>query len=85
MSGKKIQEIINQLKQQRDELALQIHLGANEVQEEFEQSKEKLDKMLQEYEPVKDAVDESAEKIFASLKTVSDEIVDSFHRIRKSL
>jgi hypothetical protein len=34
-----VEDTISKLKQQRDELALQIHLGAAEAKEEFESSK----------------------------------------------
>lgn len=84
-SKTRIEEMIGKLKQQRDELALQIHLGAVEAKEEFESAKEKLEKMTEEYDPLKDAVEESAGNVFASLQLVGEELVNSFDRIRKSL
>ena len=80
-----IEETINALKQQRDELALQIHLGATEAKEEFEQTKEKLEKLSNDFAPVKDATEESAENVLASLKLVGEEVLTSFDRIKKSL
>ena len=80
-----IEETIDGLKQQRDELALQIHLGAAEAKDEFEKAKEKLDKMNNDFAPVKDAAIESAENVFASLKLVGQEVMTSFDRIKKSL
>ena len=80
-----IEATISKLKQERDELALQIHLGAAEAKEEFEKAKKKLDQMTADYEPVKDAVEESAGNVFAALKLVGEEILGSFDRIRKSL
>ena len=80
-----IEETISKLKQQRDELALQIHLGAAEAKEEFETAKEKLDKLTADFEPVKDAVEESAGNVFAAMKLVGEEVLGSFDRIRKSL
>jgi hypothetical protein len=41
--------------------------------------------MTAEYEPLKDAVEESAGNVMASLKLVGDELLSSFERIRKSL
>ena len=81
----KIQETISALKQQCDELALQIHLGKAEAKEEFEIAKAKLDKMTEDYEPLKDAVEESAGNVLASLQLVGEEVLSSFERIRKSL
>ena len=78
-------ELIESLKQQRDELALQMHLGKAEAKDEWERVQEKLDKLSDDFEPIKDAVGESAEGLLTSLGLVADEIKDSFHRIRKAL
>jgi hypothetical protein len=81
----KIEETISALKQQCDELAVQIHLGKAEAKEEFEAAKAKLDQMTEEYEPLKDALEESASNVLASLQIVGEEVLTSFDRIRKSL
>ena len=81
----KIEEIISTLKQQRDELGLQIHLGAAEAKEEFDEAKQKLSEMSRNFDPVKDAAGESVENVFESLKLVGDEVKASFNRIKKSL
>jgi hypothetical protein len=78
-------ELIESLKQQRDELALQMHLGKAEAKEEWERVQVKLDQLADDFEPVKDAVGESAEGLLTSLGLVADEIKESFHRIRKAL
>ena len=80
-----IEETISNLKQQRDELALKIHLGAAEAKEEFENAKDKLDKLTEEYEPLKSAVEESASNVLASLQLVGEEVLGSFKRVRDSL
>lgn len=87
MSGTKdkIEDTINTLKQQRDELGLQIHLGAAEAKEEFDEAMQKLDKMSSDFAPVKDAAEESTENVIASLKLVGEEVKTSFDRIKKSL
>lgn len=80
-----VSELLSTLKQQKDELALKIHLGGMEAKEEFEKAKEKLDRVSNDFEPVKDAVAESAGNIFSSLKLVAGEVKDSFQRIRDSI
>lgn len=80
-----VSELLGNLKQQKDELALKIHLGTMEAKEEFEKAQEKLGKVAEDFEPVKEAVAESAGNIFSSLKLVAGEVKDSFDRIRKSL
>ena len=81
----KIEEIISTLKQQRDELGLQIHLGAAEAKEEFDEAIQKINEMSRDFEPVKNAAEESVENLFESLKLVGDEVKASFNRIKKSL
>ncbi len=80
-----VSELINSLKQQRDELALKIHLGAAETKEEWDKATEKLDEMTRDYDPLKEAVGESAESVGESLKLVGEEVLKSFNRIRQSL
>jgi len=78
-------ELISTLKQERDELKLKAHLASAEAKEEWDALRGRLDKLLADYEPVKSAASESAGKVSASLKTVGEEILAGFHRIRKSL
>ena len=54
-------------------------------QDEWEKLRDKLDKLSDDYEPVKDAASESAAKVFDSMKDVAVEIKDGFDRIWKSL
>lgn len=80
-----LNELIATLKQQRDELALKIHLGAAEAKDEWHHATEKLDELTRDYDPVKQAVAESAQEVTESLKLVAGEVLKSFERIRKSL
>ena len=80
-----VENTINELKTQRDELELQIHLGAADAKDEYNKAKHQFDEMLKEYAPLKDAVGESAENVWESLTLVGDEIKRSFNRIAGSL
>lgn len=80
-----LEALISSLKQQRDELAVQIHLGKAEAQEEWDKLTAKLDELTKDYEPVKDAVAETAGNVFSALKLVAGEVQDGFERIRKAL
>ena len=81
----RLAELISSLKQQRDELAVQIHLGKEEAKEELAALTAKLDELTKNYDPLKDAVSETAGNVFDAMKLVAGEIQDGFHRIRKSL
>lgn len=80
-----IKELISSLKQQRDELRLKMHLGNEEAKEQWEKLEEKFQQLTSDYEPLKTAVDETAEDVWESLKLVAGEIKTGFNRIRKSL
>jgi uncharacterized membrane-anchored protein YhcB (DUF1043 family) len=87
MVGEKghLAELISSLRRQRDELALKMHLGKAELKEEWTRMTEKLDDLTREYEPLKEAVGDTADNVITSLKLVGEEIQNGFHRIRKSL
>jgi len=78
-------ELISSLRRQRDELALKMHLGKAEAKAEWDKLTRRLEELSREYEPLKDAVGETAENLAASLKLVTEEIQKGFNRIRKSL
>ena len=81
----RLDELISALEQQRDELALKIHLGKQEAKDEWEKVTNKLTQLQDDYKPVKDAMKESASGVVDSLLNVGKEIQESFQRIRKSL
>lgn len=80
-----IDELLSDLKQQRDELRVRIHLGSQEAKEEWSRLEDKLFQLNQRFAPVKNAVGDTADELWASLKLVGGEIRDGFARIRKSL
>jgi hypothetical protein len=81
----RLAELISSLKQQRDELALKIHLGKKEAKDEWERVTARLDELTKDYEPLKDAVGETAGNVFDALKQVAGEVQEGFQRIRKTL
>jgi uncharacterized coiled-coil DUF342 family protein len=81
----RLKEMIDGLKRQRDELALQIHLGKAEAKEEWDKVTAKLDELLVDYEPVKDALSETTDNVVSAMKLVSEEVWEGFKRIKKSL
>ena len=76
--------LVSSLKKQRDELALQIHLGKAEAQDEWDKLTAKLDELTSDYDPLKDAVSETADNMFSAFKLVAGEVQEGFDRIRKA-
>jgi len=81
----RIGKMISDLKQERDELRVRLHLGKEDLKDEWEALEGKLTQLSDDYKPLREAVDETAEDVWDSLKLVASEIGDGFKRIRKSL
>ncbi len=80
-----VANIIRDLKQERDELKLQVHLGKKELQDEWQELDGKLDALNQRYAPLKEAAGETADDVWESVKLVGSELLQGFKRIRNSL
>lgn len=78
-------QLFSTLRQQRDELRLKIHLGSQELKDEWEKLDEKYTRVKADYEPLQHAVGETAEDVWESLQLVGEEIKEGFKRIGKSL
>jgi hypothetical protein len=82
MSGQKeqIEEMVSTLKQLRDELKVQIHLGKAEAKDEWEKLEEKGHSRS-----VAEAAGESAKNVSSALEIVGEELKSGYDRIRKLL
>ena len=87
MSGqeKLLAELIRGLKHERDELKLQMHLAGKELQDEWQKLDDRLNDLNHRYEPLRRAVAETAEGVWASLRLIGDELQAGFAKIRQSL
>jgi uncharacterized coiled-coil DUF342 family protein len=81
----RLEQLISSLKQQRDELAMKIHLGKDELKDEWRDLNEKLVHLSKRFEPLKDAAGETSEDVWEALKLVGEEVKNGFNRIRKAL
>lgn len=78
-------QLIHKLKQERDELQLKMHLASLDAKEEYARLSGKVNELTDQYEPVKDAVEETADNLFTAFGLVADELKVGFERVRKSL
>jgi chromosome segregation ATPase len=79
-----LETTISNLKQSRDELRLQLHLAEMDAKEEYKRLTEKVEDLATQYEPVKDAVGDTAENVFAALLLAAGEVKHGFDRVRAS-
>lgn len=80
-----LQEVISYLKQERDELKLKMHLAGMEAKEEYDRLSGKCDELAEQFEPVKDTVEETADNVFSALKLAAEEMKSGFTRLRKAV
>lgn len=78
-------EMMSALKQQRDELALRMHLASAEAKDEWERMNQKFTELSDQYEPLTKSVEETAGDLWESMKLVGEEVKQGFERIRNSL
>jgi hypothetical protein len=82
-----LDDIIEDLKQKRDELRVQIHLGSKEVKEEWEELEEKMnDFSARTKQFANDArIKETGEGVGEALKKLGREIKMGYDRIREAV
>lgn len=87
MSDKKstLEELISGLKQERDELKLKLHLAGMEAKDEYERISGKIDELTEQYEPVSEAVEETAGNVWSALSMVADELKAGYQRVRNAM
>lgn len=80
-------ELVAELKQKRDELRLQIHLGSKEVREEWEELEEKLDEFSAKARQFANEakLKETGEGLGDALGKLGDELKLGYKRIRDAL
>ena len=78
-------DLVKSLKQERDELKVKMHLAGMDAKNEYDRLSEKYDELNRQLEPIKDAVEESAEGIFAALGLAADELKVGFRRVRDAI
>ena len=70
---KRIEDMITALKQQRDEIALRMHLAGGEAKQEWDRLEDKLVELSHRFDPLKESASRSSEEIWESLKLVGAE------------
>lgn len=80
-----VKEIIEDIKQHRDELNLKVSLGKLEAKDMWEEAEEKLEKLVSKGKLVAEEADETAKNTAEAAKLLAEEIKKGYDRIRKLL
>ncbi|TVP94467.1 MAG: hypothetical protein EA381_20000 [Planctomycetaceae bacterium] len=80
-----LETLMGELKRQRDELRLQMHLAGMEARAEYDRLSQKCDQLSDHYEPVTKAVSETSHNSVDALRLLADELKLGFQRVSKAL
>lgn len=78
---KRIDEMLSELKQERDELRVKVHLAKLEAGDEWEKLEVKLAKLEAKTRELADATAEMSQDIGAAAKLLAEEIRDGFKKL----
>ena len=77
--------LLENLRQQRDELKVQIHLANMEVHDEWQDLERKWEHFKGKVKQLKDVADDSAEDVGETLLDLAHEVREGYRRIRDIL
>jgi archaellum component FlaC len=80
-----IEALIEGLKQQRDAIKVQLHLGKAEAKQEWEEMENKLERLRAKVKAVGDESQQASQDVFEAAKLLAEEIKRGYDRIRKQL
>ncbi len=80
-----IDSIIEGLKQQKDEIRLQIHLAGAEVRDELSELEKKLEELTAKASVLRKEAGDTSDNVVEAAKLVAGELKHGFDRIRKLL
>lgn len=78
-------QLITNLKQQRDEINVQLHLASMEAKEEWEKADAKWDELNKKINDIADEAKETGEEVITNAKTVAEELGYAYDRIKQRL
>ena len=84
-ANEKLHQIIDNLKTQRDELRVRVHLAKAEAREEWDEMERRWEHIEDRLERAGHEAKESAGDVSAALSQVAEEIGAAYKRIKKSL
>ena len=85
MQDDKLEKFWQDIKTQRDELRVQMHLAKSELKDEWEALEKKWPEAEHKLEKFADEVEDSAGELRESLDVIGSELKDTYRRIRTRL
>jgi len=85
MAFDKVETLFEELKQQRDELRLQMHLAKEDAKSEWGKLEDKWDEVKPKLDMAKDHTAEASREVWSALELAGDAIKQGYQRIRRDL
>jgi hypothetical protein len=85
MSNSKLDQIMGDLAQQRDELRLKLHLAKADAKQEWEALEEKWIQLEAKLRATKQEAADASQDVGAAFGVLSDELSSAYQRIKKKL
>ena len=85
MSDEKSNELWEQLKTQRDELRVRMHLGRADLKDEWDEMEEKWESVQDKFEDFLEDSGEAAKEVQGMMHIIGEEISAAYARIKQRL
>lgn len=79
------QDLINSIKEERDELRVKIHLAGMEVRDEWEEVERKWEHLQARAHDLNKAGGKSAHEVGEAFATLGNELKETYRRLRRAL
>ncbi|PKM35279.1 MAG: hypothetical protein CVV06_17135 [Gammaproteobacteria bacterium HGW-Gammaproteobacteria-10] len=78
---KDLESLSEKIKQQRDEIAVQLNLAGKEAKDEWEHAEQKWTDLKHKAEEIKDDTKDTTEELISAAKVVAEELSGAYQRI----
>lgn len=85
MAFEKVEELFEDLKQQRDELRLQMHLAKEDAKSEWDKLEDRWDEVKPKLDVAKDHTAEASKEVWSALELAGEAIKNGYQKIRRDL
>jgi hypothetical protein len=85
MTEKELDELVERLKQGRDELNLKMHLGKAEAKDLWQETEDKWRRLRSELDKVNTDTDDVARDVGAAAMLLAEEIKQGYERLKQLL
>ena len=81
----RLEQIWEDLKTQRDELRVQVHLATADLADELEALEPKWNAARDQYDDLKDETEEAAKEVRQALNIIAEELSTAYHNIKSRM